>query len=101
MSRKGYVPQPLDFDLLAKLPDEGTSLGPHALARTVGLMAQTFGVTSQSVNARLRSMKVAGFVVNVKIHVGGSRNGLHGGVYGWQRTPKGIQALEDHQKGET
>lgn len=96
-----YEPLPLDFELLRRMPAQGSTLGFHTLAMTVPHVVKELNkeapaggeLTSMNVAARIRSMAVAGHVVKVLVMGSESR-------YGWQRTPKGDHFLEE-QTGQS
>lgn len=75
---------PLDRAVLALLPDEGMVMAHHNIGKTVRSLVETLGdgVTPPQVNARLRSMKRHGLVIDVTVMpVGDGR--------GWQITKEG------------
>jgi hypothetical protein len=90
-----YRPHPLDFELLKRLPREGSQLGFHVLALTVAALRESLNrdvpkeahLTSSQLQARLRSMKVAGLVTAARVFGAGGTNG-------WQRTIKGEKFYE-------
>jgi hypothetical protein len=102
-AKKGnyYSPMPLDFELLRRMPAEGTMLGFHVLALTAKHITTELNktappggaLTSHNVTARLRSMHVAGYVTPVQV-MGASTSGQ-----GWQRTPKGEAFLKEQKPG--
>lgn len=94
-----YEPMPLDYELLRRMPDEGSMLGYHTIALTVGHVKDTLNkdapegarLTTGHIAARIRSMHVAGLCVKVRV-MGASS------AHGWQRTPKGAKFLRDNDK---
>lgn len=103
-SKKGqyYRPHPLDFELLKRMPREGSTLGYHTLAMTVAHVKSALNkeapeggkLTAEQISSRLASMKYAGLVVTAPV-LG------HGGKgVGWQRTLKGENHYEQ-QTGES
>lgn len=90
---------PLDFELLRRMPEEGASLGFHVLALTASHALEEINksqpreakMTTNDLQARLRSMHAAGLCVKVRtLGTGGPRRA------GWQRTAKGTAAYEEH-----
>lgn len=103
MSAKGsgnyYQPMPLDFELLKRMPREGSTLGFHTLGMTVSYVVDELNkmqpreapkLTPDLVSGRCRAMAIAGYAVKVAL-IGGKR----GKNTGWQRTPKGEQFYEE------
>ncbi len=79
---------PLDYAILALLPEEGSMLGKyHQMGRTAKDMVESLDdeyVTSSTVNSRLRVLRMN----KLAVHVPGSAN-TGGGRKVWQRTPLG------------
>jgi hypothetical protein len=91
-----YEAVPLDFELLRRMPAQGSMLGYHQLALTVPHAVKELNkeapkggeLTSSLVSSRVRSMHVAGLVVKTRVMGAGAS-------HGWQRTPKGEQFLKE------
>lgn len=103
-SRRGqyYRVHPVDLALLRTLPEEGSSLGFHVIAKTNAHLLKEMNdlqpngapdLTHDYVASRLRSMHVAGLVTKVPVAGVGSGNG-------WQRTLKGELRYAE-ETGET
>jgi hypothetical protein len=99
MEKKGgkgkyWSPHPLDWEIIKRLPRQGSMLGYHTIASTVKHLKQEMNsslgpdapeeakVDSNQINGRLVSMQVAGLVTQVTVI-------SSGGTKGWQRTQKG------------
>lgn len=79
-----------DFAIFRILPDEGSKLGFHPQIKSakqithelnLALPPEAPRVQVSEVSARLRSLKMGGFVVDVVVN-------LSGRIGGWQRTPR-------------
>jgi hypothetical protein len=98
MSQKNYYePLPVDFELLTRMPDQGTIGGVHWKGKHVKdlrgeILDAANGdltpdmLTADMVSARMRSMLVAGLVQNYPAMGAG-------GLRIWARTPKGVEFL--------
>jgi hypothetical protein len=87
---------PLDYEVLSRLPDEGTKQGLAYLGRTVKNLAESLhdlGVTSAMLNGRVRAMRDLGLIVPVKVLP--VKDGL-----GWQITQVGKDELARQQEEE-
>jgi hypothetical protein len=92
MSGNYYRPTPLDFALLERMPDKGIIGGVHWAGRRVKHLVEDINdgvepqhaVKTSEVQARMRAMKVAGYVVPFTA-VGGRI---------WARTPEGAEHLK-------
>lgn len=91
-----YAPWPLDYRLLAMVPEEGTIGGVHWKGRrSADLVAELnheeeIRVTSAMVSARLRAMQAAGYT---KAY-GGSGNKKV-----WAKTPAGVKFEKEQHNG--
>lgn len=83
-----YQAQPMDYAILELLPEENTMLGYHYLGMQVKDVAAKLGHPSNEIQARMRSMAVAGIVVHRPL----SSNRV------WQRTAKGKELFESEGK---
>lgn len=88
-----YQPTPLDFALLAALPPQGVIGGVHWAGRPAKHVRQEINealpegtppIPMSTVQARLRSMKVAGFCETYRSHGAGMI---------WAATPAGVAHL--------
>lgn len=98
-----YQAIPLDFELLAMIPERGQKVGGvYELHRTAHSLGKSFDTPGQVIAGRLREMKAQGWLVNVPAVGTGPKGGFtrSQNAHGWQRTPKGTAALSEHQKGE-
>ena len=92
-----YRWHPADAAILERLPIEGSVIGYQVLAATVARLRETLNrdvpaegqLTSDQLQSRLRSMHVAGYVVNIPVMGAKSR-------MGWQRTRKGELLYAEH-----
>lgn len=83
--------EPLDYLILDKLVDEGTTMGGYyPLGTTVVNLVKQFEkqVPSSVISGQLRSMYIQGLVVKIKI--AGATAG-----HAWQRTERGVKALNE------
>ncbi len=99
-----YLPTPLDYELLKRMPREGTTLGDfHVLAMTVSYVVAELNkaqpkevpkLTAVTVAGRCRAMFIKGYCVKVAmLSMGRGRN------HGWQRTLAG-EAFYEEQTGK-
>jgi hypothetical protein len=92
---KFYAPHPLDFGIIERLPNEGTTLGFHTIAMPARALTEELNadvpreawVKTSQVTGRLVSMKSAGYVVQV-VMIGQNER------WGWQRTTQGVRHYE-------
>lgn len=84
-----WVPAIVDLVILKALPNEGTLVGYHPVAKTIkGLVKELGGgLTADQMNGRLASLREYGFVISLKLIP--VAQGM-----GFQRTKAGREALE-------
>lgn len=91
----------LDYAILDTLAEDGTKLGFTLIAKQAAGIVRDLNaqlpidapkearVTSASINGRLRTLKLGGYVVDHTVQPVGKGQG-------WQRTPKGTRLLAEH-----
>lgn len=91
---KEWMVEPLDYLIMQEMPDEGTNVGLYQVGSTVKNIHEKLGksnISSGSLSARVRTLKLAGFIRTVRM-VGTA------GTAAYQKTPRGKEILDEWLK---